>query len=186
MGTYCTHNTSLRRLASIAWMSLMLIALASCHTVKRTYVAERHEVKEPTSISKPGKQSDSKIIQEAYSWLGTPYKYASAEKGCGTDCSGMVMKVYQTAAGYTLPRNSEKLAEFCVPVEDTEVRSGDLVFFATGTDPQKVSHVGIMVDEVKFIHASSSKGVVESNLTTPYYRRTFLMFGRVPETAASR
>lgn len=185
MGTY-TSRSGLRSRLSMGWLTLMILTLASCSTVKSTYVASRCEVKESISMTKPVKTSDSKIIQEAYSWLGTPYKYASAEKGCGTDCSGMVVKVYQKAAGYSLPRNSEQLAELCIPVTDTEVRCGDLVFFATGIDPQKVSHVGIMVDDIVFIHASSSKGVVESRLTNPYYQRTFLMFGRVPETAASR
>jgi cell wall-associated NlpC family hydrolase len=43
-----------------------------------------------------------------------------------------------------------------------------------------VSHVGIVIDDRQFIHASSSKGVVISDMTTPYYQRTFKMFGRVP------
>jgi len=59
------------------------------------------------------------------------------------------------------------------------VRAGDLVFFATGKDKNRVSHVGIMIDDVKFIHASTKKGVVVSEVTAPYYERTFMMYGRV-------
>ncbi|MDE7496460.1 MAG: C40 family peptidase [Muribaculaceae bacterium] len=122
------------------------------------------------------------IVEEAMSWLGTPYKYAGQEKGRGTDCSGLVMKVYEDVAGWKLPRNSAKQAEFCDRLKEEDVEPGDLVFFATGKDPDKVSHVGIMLDEENFIHASTSKGVVISKVTSNYYIRTFMMYGRIPKS----
>ena len=79
-----------------------------------------------------------------------------------------------------MPRNSAKQAEFCKSLDPDEVEIGDLVFFATGKDPDRISHVGIMIDEVNFVHASTKKGVVVSRIDTPYYIRTFKMFGRVP------
>lgn len=121
-----------------------------------------------------------KIIDEALTWLGTPYKYAAQEKGKGTDCSGMVMKVYEESIGEKLPRNSAKQAEYCKQVDYDHVDAGDLVFFATGKDPERVSHVGIVIDSESFIHASSSKGVVVSKFANNYYQRKFKMFGRVP------
>ena len=124
-----------------------------------------------------------KIIEEVESWLGTPYCYAKAEKGEGVDCSGLVMQVFNTTMNYKIPRNSAKQAEFCCPIKESDVRVGDLVFFATGKAPSKVSHVGIMVDDVSFIHSSTSKGVCISKVNTPYYRRTFLMYGRLPRIA---
>ena len=120
------------------------------------------------------------ILEEARTWMGPPYKYAGQDKKTGTDCSGMVMRVYETTAGCTLPRNSAKQAEYCKKIKSQDVRPGDLVFFATGKDPEKVSHVGIMIDPENFIHASTSKGVVVSNVTSPYYVKTFIMYGRVP------
>lgn len=119
------------------------------------------------------------IIDEAYSWLGTPYGYAHSEKGVATDCSGMVLEVYEKIAGIKLPRNSAKQAEFCKSIHQKDVKVGDLVFFATGKNEDVISHVGIMVDEKNFIHASASKGVVISDMTQPYYVRTFRGFGRV-------
>lgn len=124
---------------------------------------------------------ERRLIEEAKTWLGTPYKYACAEKGEGTDCSGMVMKVYESVTGEKLPRNSAKQAEYCELLNTDKVEAGDLVFFATGKDPEKVSHVGLVIDDCNFIHASSTKGVVISDFTTPYYQRTFVMFGRVPK-----
>ena len=113
--------------------------------------------------------------------MGTPYRYAGSSKGKGTDCSGLVLKVYEEAAGVKLPRNSGKQAEFCKKVKKKSVKAGDLVFFATGKDAERISHVGIMIDGNRFIHASTKKGVIISELTTPYYERTFRMCGRVPD-----
>ena len=121
-----------------------------------------------------------KIAREALTWQGTPYKYGHSEKGKCTDCSGLVMVVFLEVADMKLPRNSAKQAEFCETLKEKEVRAGDLVFFATGSDKNKVSHVGVMLDGKRFVHASSSKGVVVSDMDTPYFIRTFKKYGRVP------
>lgn len=121
-----------------------------------------------------------KILKEAEGWLGTPYKYAGAEKNEGTDCSGMVLRVYEKVTSIKLPRNSAKQAEFCDKIKPSKVKPGDLVFFATGKSEDRISHVGIMLDKENFIHSSSSKGVVISNVTTPYYQKTFICYGKVP------
>lgn len=120
------------------------------------------------------------LIEEAQTWIGTPYKYAMSDKHRGSDCSGMVLAVYLDALGIKLPRNSAQQAEFCTPVKLRQVLPGDLVFFATGKDVSRVSHVGIMLDYENFIHVSTSKGVVISKITTPYYTSRFMGFGKVP------
>ncbi len=120
------------------------------------------------------------MLEEANTWLGTPYEYARADKGRGTDCSGMVMSVYLQALEIKLPRNSRKQAEFCKTIPREKAVAGDLVFFATGKDPSRISHVGMLVDKEQFIHASSSKGVVVSSLDSPYYSKRIICFGRVP------
>ena len=119
------------------------------------------------------------LIEESLTWLGTPYVYGGDAKGKGTDCSGMVLRVYLETLQVELPRNSAKQAEACKHVKKEHLKPGDLVFFATGKDSDRISHVGIMLTDEEFIHASSSKGVVISNLTTPYYIRTFKKGGRV-------
>lgn len=168
------------------WFYTLFIALSvgilsSCSTSKKiTAYAEPSASQKEQQVFPPKKSQTGKIIEEAHTWIGTPYKHAGQEKGVGTDCSGFVMMVYQTVTGEQLPRNSAKQAEYCNQVKDEEVAEGDLVFFATGKDPQKISHVGIVIDNKSFIHASSSKGVIVSDLTSNYYRERFLMFGRVP------
>ena len=121
-----------------------------------------------------------KVADEAKTWVGTPYKYAGKEKGRGTDCSGMVMTIYLDVAGVAMPRNSAEQGEFCESIKEHNVEAGDLVFFAIGKDSSKISHVGIMIDGLRFVHASSSKGVIISDMETPYYRRNFKKYGRVP------
>ena len=70
-------------------------------------------------------------------------------------------------------RHAEHVSLWCRKrFEPAQVAVGDLVFFATGKDANRVSHVGIVIDDRQFIHASSSKGVVISDMTTPYYQRT--------------
>lgn len=166
---------------------LALGLLPSCHSSKKAkegfYQSQIDRLGGGKKGSLPFDRTASpqrrKIAEEAYTWLGTPYAYAHAEKGVATDCSGMVLMVYEKVTGLKLPRNSAKQAEFCKPIKKKNLQIGDLVFFATGKDPDKISHVGIMVDDSNFIHASASKGVVVSDITQPYYVRTLRAFGTV-------
>ncbi len=171
-------------------MSVMLMAsLPSCRSAKKSksemyetpskvhHGHGNHNDKNDKVVSKERK----KILKEAYEWMGTPYGYGKADKGKACDCSGLVMSAYERAIGIKLPRTSAKQRDYCKSLKKKDVQAADLCFFATGKDPNKVSHVGIMVDEKSFIHASSSKGVIVSDITQPYWVRTFLGYGRVPD-----
>lgn len=168
-----------------AMVLLFVFLFSSCGSSKTAVKNTDKEQLKRIEATHDLDKDQRKLLEEAYSWLGTPYTYAMQHKGVGTDCSGMVMSVYRDAAGCLLPRNSAKQAEFCIKINEKDAEIGDLVFFATGKDPEKVSHVGILVDEENFIHASSSKGVVVSKLHTPYYTSRLKMFGRVPRTRAN-
>ncbi len=171
--------SKIRLLSLLLAVTAAAFMLPSCRSHKAVGTGPEHSGTTAIHVPRAGKQQQ-RIVEEARTWLGTPYAYAKADKGSGTDCSGMVMKIYEDVAGHKLPRNSAKQAEFCKRLEPAQVAVGDLVFFATGKDANRVSHVGIVIDDRQFNHASSSKGVVISDMTTPYYQRTFKMFGRVP------
>jgi len=160
----------------IVLFSILCVILPGCRSSQVSTKTERTSSKNYSSISKDRKR----ILEEARTWMGTPYLYAGAEKSKGTDCSGLVMKVYLDVLDMKLPRNSEKQAEFCTDVPPKDVEPGDLVFFATGKDPHRVSHVGIMLDSESFIHSSATKGVCISSVKSPYYIRRFIKYGRVP------
>ncbi len=118
------------------------------------------------------------IEREARSWLGTKYRYGGKERS-GTDCSGMVMVVFEKAADVKLPRDSRSQQAWCKPLRRSELAKGDLVFFASKSGGSRVSHVGIYLGDGDFIHASSSRGVIISNLSQDYYARHFHSAGRV-------
>lgn len=181
-----SHNAAVRHIfnfRSTVWIVIFAIivtlGLSGCRSSHKKENTRRPKIESIKTGKLHGTQK--KIVEEAVSWIGTPYRYAGKEKGRGTDCSGMVMSVYEKEAGIKLPRNSAKQAEFCKKLNRKSVKPGDLVFFATGKDKRKISHVGIMIDDVRFVHASTRKGVIVSEVTTPYYERTFMMYGRVPK-----
>ncbi len=171
------------RLSTIKYVFISILAfvlLTGCHSSK--HVTKRHN-KPNFETNTSLRNLDSKrrdLVEESLSWLGVPYKYGGNSKKEGVDCSGMVLQVYLSCTGIKLPRNSAKQAEFCKKLKEKDVRPGDLVFFATGKNPDVISHVGVMIDNDRFIHSSTSKGVVVSDVRSPYYERTFRQFGRVP------
>ena len=161
-------------------LGFMLMAmLCACHKshnrqapVKENHIAGNIDVFESNN------KDVKKLLKEAESWLGVPYKYGGNDRD-GVDCSGMVVQVFLRSWDLKLPRTCLTISEYCQVLEKKDIKAGDLVFFATGKDPEKISHVGILLDNDRFIHSSTSKGVVVSNLSSPYYQRTFRLFGRI-------
>ena len=128
---------------------------------------------------KLSRKDNKKLYKELKRWLGTPYAYAEHTCGEGTDCSGMVMEVYQEVYGIKLHRNSAKMLEVnCSIIDLDDLREGDLVFFVTSSDDH-VSHVGIYLKDNKFVHASSSRGVTVDDLRQNYYATHFHSAARV-------
>ena len=120
------------------------------------------------------------LYNEGAKWLGVPYRSGGLTRR-GVDCSGFVMNVFREVYGKSLARSSaDMLKRNCKKVGRAKLKEGDLVFFWTGRGKRKVpSHVGIYLKNGKFIHASTSRGVIVSSLSEPYYVRTWLTGGRV-------
>ncbi len=138
-----------------------------------------------TSISKKlginvTKKDNVTLYSEAASWIGTPYKYGGTSRK-GVDCSGFTYLMYKSVYGKTISRQSaEILTKNCKKISKSELREGDLVFFRTdGKNSKTPNHVGIYLKDKKFVHASSSKGVVVSSLDNDYYVRNWITAGRV-------
>lgn len=176
--------------------SVLFLALCSCKP-KQVAVGYGDDVyysetsapsgskSKPKPSSKPSSSSPAKrlsgdaraLVDEAYSWIGTPYAYGSHSRR-GTDCSGFVMEVYRRALGFTLPRSTSEQSEACRDIDRDELQVGDLVFFRDRKHG-KISHVGIYVGEGKIVHASSSQGVIESSLSEKYYNDHYRHSGRI-------
>ncbi|TPE45333.1 C40 family peptidase [Pontibacter mangrovi] len=117
------------------------------------------------------------LVEAASKWIGTPYRYGSSSKH-GTDCSGFVTSLYREVYGIRLNRSSNSMFRNITHVRKDSVRTGDLVFFRR-SPKGPVFHVGIYLKNNKFIHSATSKGVMVSSLSEPYFRNRYFAAGRV-------
>ena len=103
----------------------------------------------------------------ARQWLGAKYGYAMATK-TKTDCSGYVMQVYKGFYGISLDHNAQRIFDDGrgYSIKRKKLQEGDLVFFGNFW---KISHVGIYLKGDRFIHASTSNGVVITPMDDNYW-----------------
>jgi cell wall-associated NlpC family hydrolase len=162
-------------------VSAIVFMQLSCSTIRRI---EKSVIE--NSYSALGLQHERKdneaLYNEAASWLHVPHRNAGLSKR-GIDCSGLVYLIYKNVYRITLERNSAMIfKENCRRKSKNFLREGDLVFFNTGrgrTTRKNINHVGIYLKEDKFVHASTSRGVIVSDLDEEYYRKTWVCGGRV-------
>ncbi len=120
------------------------------------------------------------IEVKAKKFLGRPYVWGATGPNC-FDCSGFTQKVYRSI-GINLPRVSRSQAKVGRLVRFNELQKGDMVFFDTSrANRGRVNHVGIYLEDGKFIHASSGKRkvVITSFNKKKFYKRHFLWGRRV-------
>jgi cell wall-associated NlpC family hydrolase len=110
-------------------------------------------------------------------WYGTRYQMGGTGRR-GIDCSALVQKLYNYVYGMDVVRTSLmqfRTSEYIASMD--KLKEGDLVFFRIHGGP--VSHVGIYLANNYFVHASSSKGVMISNLTENYWQKVYVGGGRL-------
>ena len=116
------------------------------------------------------KEQGAAIVATAKSFIGVPYVFGGITPA-GFDCSGLLQYVFKMH-GLTIPRLADEQYNLGRSAEINKLSPGDLVFFSTYTSG--VSHCGIYVGNGKFLHASSSRGVMISNLSDEYWRKRFV------------
>ena len=121
-------------------------------------------------------QSPDTVLRVAREFIGVPYRWGGVDPN-GWDCSGFVQEVYRLG-GHQVPRMADAQYEACAKVQKEMMLPGDLVFF--NTDGSGVSHVGIYTGDGRFLHASSSRGVVEDTFQEGYFSTRLVGAGRIP------
>ena len=130
------------------------------------------------------------IVSAARRWIGTPYGHQAATLGTGCDCLGLLRGVWRSLYG-TEPmdvpnyradwrdgRHAVDLlaaAERCLLPAEGEPMVGQVVLFRLGATILP-KHCGIMVGDLRFVHAQEGLGVLEANLTDGWRKRIAGLF----------
>ena len=130
-----------------------------------------------------GRKKQNKIPRapsHAKSFIGTPYRYGGNSID-GIDCSSLIQQSY-AKIGIKLPRTAQEQAKVGNKKGKSSVRPGDIVYFEFKQKREKWWHTGMVTyaekGTIKFVHASSSRGVVEDTYND-YYKKNTKYFRRV-------
>ncbi|WP_299062409.1 C40 family peptidase [uncultured Polaribacter sp.] len=131
------------------------------------------------SVVKANKNNTTKvdkIVTNALQYKGVSYKYGGTTRQ-GMDCSGLIYVAYGSQ-NVQLPRVSRNMAKAGRKVAVSNVKKGDLLFFKTNKNSNTINHVGLVVShkngQIRFVHASTSRGVIVSTLSEKYWKNAFV------------
>lgn len=154
-----TSRTTLFRLALVIVSLLVLTTLAGCASRGRDDGLSARR---------------AALVDKSLAQIGTPYLYGGASPDEGFDCSGLTHYAHHKA-GLAIPRTAAAQQRAAQPVARNRLRPGDMVFFKTGPDAY---HVGLMIDDKRFVHASTSRSRVRvDHLDTPYWNKHYIGAG---------
>jgi len=174
--------------------------LVGCGAVKkRTTYGKSRQVTVGASTTKPALSEDAteietpdpsvdtntlkaeQVINTALSYSGVRYKYGGTTSK-GMDCSGLLYISFSRHE-IDLPRTSHMMADLGRKIRVDEVEKGDLLFFKTSSKGKRINHVGLVVSvseqEIKFIHATTSRGVIVSSLREGFWNYAFVKATRI-------
>lgn len=117
----------------------------------------------------------SKIMDQYASWKGVRYRLGGNSKR-GIDCSAFVQRTFREQFGLELPRSTSQQEDTGHAIKRSKLRIGDLVLFRTGSTGR---HIGIYLGNDQFVHASTSSGVMISNLNDSYWNKRYREARRV-------
>ena len=129
----------------------------------------------PAPLTDDTAQLRGQLYQHYQLWRGTPYRLGGITTR-GIDCSGFVLITFKALLNLRLPRTVEEQASFGQAINPADLHSGDLVFFRTGV---AMRHVGIYLEQGRFMHASTRRGVMVSALADNYWRQRFWQARRI-------
>lgn len=125
---------------------------------------------------------NEKLYKFIDNWMGVPNVSGGMDKK-GIDCSAFTLLLEREIFDKSLPRTARQMAEAVKRKFEDELQEGDLVFF--DFSGQKFSHVGVYLKNNRFVHVSTSKGVIVSNLKDSWYYKYFSRCGAIKDSFAA-
>lgn len=165
---------------------ILILAFTSCGVRKKAVLkpssTSRNDLVLKADLSKSYSEilgvSQKNLNIELYAaidrWMGVPHRLGGMNR-LGVDCSGFVFLIYREVYGKDLPRVSRDMASIIKRKHEKQLKEGDLLFFSFGRN--KIDHVGIYLQNGKFVHVSTKSGVIISNLKDPWYYKYFTSCG---------
>jgi lipoprotein Spr len=196
----------MRFLSSYFFCLLLLIAATSCKSKKvvasntpvkqrteskqtsiqmETVPVEKTEVTNEEPAPKISKEevkteikniSDKSLVTFIDAWYGVTYKYGGTDKH-GIDCSHFAARLYTDVYNKIISGPANTIEPQTITIKTSDMQEGDLIFFKIKGN--KVSHVGVYIGNNKFVHASTRRGVLISDLNETYYKKYFFKAGRL-------
>ncbi len=117
----------------------------------------------------------SKIMNQYANWKGVSYRLGGTTKS-GIDCSSFVQRTFFEQFGVQLPRTTSEQQSSGKSIKRNNLKAGDLVLFKTG---RTMKHVGIYIGDNKFVHASTSSGVIVSEMSNDYWSKRYYAGRRI-------
>ena len=124
----------------------------------------------------PSELEDIRLYAFIDEWMGVPHSLGGQTKG-GIDCSAFINHLYNEVYEKPLPRSSYNMAEEIKRKYENQLVEGDLVFFSFGK--KNIDHVGLYLRNNKFVHVSTTKGVMISDLHESWFYKYFVRAGSV-------
>lgn len=158
------------------------ISVAAADNLRRGNIPTKKTITSTTTRAESKNLSKAdEVINTALTFSGVRYKFGGTSRK-GMDCSGLLYISFGEH-DVKLPRTSIHMAEEGKKIRIKDVTKGDLLFFKTNKRAKRINHVGIVVkvenDEIKFIHASTSRGVTVSSLREGFWNHAFVKATRI-------
>jgi cell wall-associated NlpC family hydrolase len=156
-------------------IGILFILIFACTPAAR-FSHQRGERNQKHYTNRTVQKDQNQLWQVAQSWLNVPYKFGGVDKN-GIDCSALSRTLYRDAFGIELPRMAKDQMKGGTFVRQPWLKEGDLLFFRDDRGSFQ-DHVGVFLGDGQFIHASSSQGVIISDLFLTYYQERLIMARR--------
>jgi len=155
----------LRTFFPISHLPYLATVLVTCGLMLSLGCAPKVIIQSPEPVSPSVTAPSSKpgvsqlLLEQFQAWKGVPHRVGGTDRR-GVDCSGLMWAVFHDAFQLDLPRTSREQSRLGVTVPLADAKPGDLIFF----DDKGGDHIGVIIENQTFMHTSSARGVILSEL----------------------